>query len=216
MWEDNKGSTFSLQEELLWIMDSYFGQKWWFNVKTPEWRFKIKPQTQCFSLYKVLIDGLEWCGLLWSFYQLFGLRRHPFTDPLVSKWWNATFLQMLRWMIKQAKKTKTLRLTLGTDVVKNKILEGSNFAALHSDICVAVLRVNVDGSGPVSGRVYRSVLRGDGLHANQLTTRLPLNNHRPQIRSEDAIERWACRERERWRDAAVHRGSVDGCDGACL
>ncbi len=33
MWEDNKGSTFSLQEELLWIMDSYFGQKWWFNVK---------------------------------------------------------------------------------------------------------------------------------------------------------------------------------------
>ncbi len=117
---------------------------------------------------------------------------------------------------KTGKKTKTLRLTLGTDVVKNKILEGSNFAALHSDICVAVLRVNVDGSGPVSGRVYRSVLRGDGLHANQLTTRLPLNNHRPQIRSEDAIERWACRERERWRDAAVHRGSVDGCDGACL
>ncbi len=39
----------------------------------------------------------EWCGLLWCFHQLFGLSswRHPFTamDPLVSKWYNATFLQ---------------------------------------------------------------------------------------------------------------------------
>ncbi len=41
--------------------------------------------------------GVEWitCGLLWYFYQLFGLSfwRHPFTaeDPLVSKWCNATF-----------------------------------------------------------------------------------------------------------------------------
>ncbi len=38
------------------------------------------------------------CGLLWCFYQLFGLSfwRHPFTaeDPLVSKWWNVTFLQI--------------------------------------------------------------------------------------------------------------------------
>ncbi len=46
----------------------------------------------------MLIDGLEWCELLWCFYQLFGLSfwRHPFTeeDPLVSKWWNATFLQI--------------------------------------------------------------------------------------------------------------------------
>ncbi len=36
------------------------------------------------------------CGLLWCFYQLFGLSFwwHPFTaeDPLVSKWWNATFI----------------------------------------------------------------------------------------------------------------------------
>ncbi len=40
----------------------------------------------------MLIDGLEWCGLLWCFYQLFG--RHPFT-PLVNKWWcNATFLKI--------------------------------------------------------------------------------------------------------------------------
>ncbi len=37
-------------------------------------------------------------GLLWCFYQLFGLSfwRHPFTseDPLVSKWCNAKFLQI--------------------------------------------------------------------------------------------------------------------------
>ncbi len=44
--------------------------------------------------------GVVWitCGLLWCFYQLFGLSfwRHPFTaeDPSVSKWWNATFLQI--------------------------------------------------------------------------------------------------------------------------
>ncbi len=41
--------------------------------------------------------GVVWitCGLLWCFYQLFGLSfwRHPFTaeDPLLSKWCNATF-----------------------------------------------------------------------------------------------------------------------------
>ncbi len=38
------------------------------------------------------------CGLLWCFYQLFGLPfwRHPFTaeDPLMSKWGKATFLQI--------------------------------------------------------------------------------------------------------------------------
>ncbi len=42
-------------------------------------------------LLNMLIAGLERCGLLWCFYQLFGLSfwRHPFTaeDPLLSKWW---------------------------------------------------------------------------------------------------------------------------------
>ncbi len=44
--------------------------------------------------------GVMWinCGLLWCFYQLFGLSfwRHPFTaeDPLVSKWCNATYHQI--------------------------------------------------------------------------------------------------------------------------
>ncbi len=43
--------------------------------------------------------GVVWifCGVLWCFYQLFGLSfwRHPFTaeDPLVSKWHNTKFLQ---------------------------------------------------------------------------------------------------------------------------
>ncbi len=43
--------------------------------------------------------GVVWitCGLLWCFYQLFGLSfwRHPFTAkyPLVSKWCNVKFLQ---------------------------------------------------------------------------------------------------------------------------
>ncbi len=55
-------------------------------------------QTHSFLLHKTLIDGLEWCGLLWCFYQLFGLSfwRHPFTaeDSLVKTWCNAKFLQI--------------------------------------------------------------------------------------------------------------------------
>ncbi len=54
--------------------------------------------TLIFWRHTMLTDGLEWCGLLWCFYQLFGLSfwRHPFTaeDPLLSKWWNATFLKI--------------------------------------------------------------------------------------------------------------------------
>ncbi len=44
-----------------------------------------------------LMDWIMWiaCGLLYSFYQLFGLLfwRHPFTaeDPLLNKWCNANF-----------------------------------------------------------------------------------------------------------------------------
>ncbi len=55
----------------------------------------------------MLTDGLEGCGLLWCFYQLFGLSfwRHPFTaeHPLMSKWWNATFLQMFLFVHLQVK-----------------------------------------------------------------------------------------------------------------
>ncbi len=87
---DSDETTFSLREALLWIID-YFGRSsWWICFS----------QTCSFSLHKMLIDGLEsWItyGLLWCFYQLFGLSfwRHPFTaeDSLVSKWCNATFFQ---------------------------------------------------------------------------------------------------------------------------
>ncbi len=48
----------------------------------------------------MLTDRLEWCGLFWCFYHPFGLSfwRHPFTadDPLMSRWCNAKFLQILR------------------------------------------------------------------------------------------------------------------------
>ncbi len=79
-------------------MDSYFGQQKWFKLKCPDMFLTdtllfvsqdVNWWTGCISLT---------CGLLWCFYQLFGLSfwRHPFTaeDPLVSKWWNATFLQI--------------------------------------------------------------------------------------------------------------------------
>ncbi len=52
-------------------------------------------QKRSFCLLRMLTDGLEWCGLLWWFYQLFGLSfwRHPFTaeHPLLRHWCNATF-----------------------------------------------------------------------------------------------------------------------------
>ncbi len=72
----------------------------WFEVKNALMIYLFIISS--FSLYKMLTDGLEWCGLLVDycdvFYQLLGLSfwRHPFTaeDPLVSRWCNATFIQM--------------------------------------------------------------------------------------------------------------------------
>ncbi len=70
---------------------------------------KLKPHDDGFVSYKHAAFGftrcylMDWSGvdylwLLWCFYQLFGLSfwRHPFTaeDPLVSKLWNAIFLQI--------------------------------------------------------------------------------------------------------------------------
>ncbi len=67
----------------------------WSYKRPNYWFVSLK---HSFLFHKTLIDGLEWCGLLWCFYQLFGLSFwwHPFTaeDPLVSKWCNATFLQI--------------------------------------------------------------------------------------------------------------------------
>ncbi len=90
---DSDQMTFSLNKatskELLWIMDSYFRQKQWFGVKMD----LFPTNTQLLSSPDVnWWSGVVWiiCGLLWCFYQLFGLSfwRHPFTaeHPLVSKW----------------------------------------------------------------------------------------------------------------------------------
>ncbi len=84
---------------ILWIEISYFNHNQRLKLKPSYWRICYK---HSFSLHKMLTDGLEWCGLLVGllgcFYQLFGLSfwRHPFTaeHPLVSKWCNATFLQI--------------------------------------------------------------------------------------------------------------------------
>ncbi len=86
-WDDNGEWTFSVVEVVLWIMDSYFVQKVYsWNALMMDFSFHFNWWT-----------GEVWitCGLLWCFYQLFGLSfwRHPFTaeDPLVSKW---IFLQI--------------------------------------------------------------------------------------------------------------------------
>ncbi len=81
-------------------MDLYFSQKQGFEVQN----------ILMMDLFQLLSSpdvnwwtGVVWitCGLLWCFYQLFGLSfwRHPFTaeHPLLSKWCNATFLQIWWW-----------------------------------------------------------------------------------------------------------------------
>ncbi len=89
---DSDQTTFSLEGALLWIMDSHFIRKQ--RVEVLMDLFLICS----FCLLQMLTDGLECCGLLSCFYQLFGLSfwRHPFTveHPLLSKWCNATFLQI--------------------------------------------------------------------------------------------------------------------------
>ncbi len=70
---DNTRWTFSLEEALLWIMDSYFSQKQWFKVKNILMMelFLTNTQTRSFCLLKTLTDGLEWCGLLVDYYDVF-------------------------------------------------------------------------------------------------------------------------------------------------
>ncbi len=98
MWEDNRGWAFSPEDVLLLIMELYFGQKWPFNVRSMD-LFLRNPQLLTWQDVNWW-TGVVWitCGLLWWFYQLFGLSfwRHPFTaeDPLVSKWCNSKFLQI--------------------------------------------------------------------------------------------------------------------------
>ncbi len=79
---DSEETTFSLENQ-------YYGFILWTRILAGSDDLKLK--TCSFWFHKTLTDGLEWCALLWCFYQLFGLSfwRHPFTteDPLVSKWW---------------------------------------------------------------------------------------------------------------------------------
>ncbi len=99
MWVDfdvkgQQEMDFSLKEVLLWIIARSEGLK----INTLQMDLFVLLQTCSFLLLKTLTDGLEWCGLLWCFYQLFGLSfwRHPFTaeHPLVIKWFHARFLQI--------------------------------------------------------------------------------------------------------------------------
>ena len=98
---DSDQTTFTLEEALLWIMESYFSQKQQLKVKNVLIMDLLLTITHLFTSHDInWWTGVVWitCGLLWCFYQLFGLSfwRHPFTaeDPLVSKWCNAKFLQI--------------------------------------------------------------------------------------------------------------------------
>ncbi len=84
----------SLHKAILWTENSYCSRKQWFKVKNVLIKNVFILNTYSFSLHKILIHGPESCGLLWCFYQLFGLSYwwHSFTeeDPFVSKWCKAT------------------------------------------------------------------------------------------------------------------------------
>ncbi len=78
-----------------------FRWKQWFKMKNIIMMNLFPKNMQLFASQDINCwTGVVWitCGLLWCFYQLFWLSfwRHPFTaeDPLVSKWCNATFLQI--------------------------------------------------------------------------------------------------------------------------
>ncbi len=77
---------------LLSIMNLYFDQKWQFEVKIPYLSVCLL-QTHSFWLYKNW-SCVDYCDVFISCLDSFW--RHPFTaeDPLVSKWCNATFLQI--------------------------------------------------------------------------------------------------------------------------
>ncbi len=98
---DSDEMTYSLEKTMLCIEDSYFSWKQWFEVKNILMMNLLLTNTQILASQDVnWWTGVVWitCGLLWCFYQLFGLSfwRHPFTaeDLLLSKWCNATFFQI--------------------------------------------------------------------------------------------------------------------------
>ncbi len=83
----------------------YYGL--WTLISARSNSLNLKKKVLMMDLFQLLSSpdvnwwtGVVWitCGLLWCFYQLFGLSfwRHPFTaeDPLLRQWLNATFLQI--------------------------------------------------------------------------------------------------------------------------
>ncbi len=139
---DNRRWTFSMEEGLLWIMDSYFSRKQWFEVKTVLMMDLFLTNTQLLTSQNMnWWTGVVWitCGLLWCFYQLFGLSfwRYPFTaeDPLVSKWWNAAFLQIW-WRNKLTYIWDGLRVSAFSANVRFQIIHSFNNLNRYYSMCI--------------------------------------------------------------------------------
>ncbi len=99
MWEDNREWTL-----VFYWRKRYYGL-WTHNLARSD-DLKLKWLNGFVSYIQIVTSedvnwctGVVWitCGLLWCFYQLFGLSfwRHPFTagDSLVSEWCNAKFIR---------------------------------------------------------------------------------------------------------------------------
>ncbi len=77
---------FSLEEALLWIMDSYFGQKWRFKVKMSLFFTNM----QLFTSHDINW-WMEWCGLLVDYCEVFISCLDSYSDGTHSlqriHWW---------------------------------------------------------------------------------------------------------------------------------
>ncbi len=95
----------------------------------------------------MLTDGLEWCGLLWCFYQL-SFWRHPFTaeHPLLRHWCRDTFFQIW-WRNKLI--LNSLRVFLHLKF----------HASLTAEETPLLKAIKVNDNAPVSLRVTFQVLK---------------------------------------------------------
>ncbi len=84
---DSDKMTFSLKQPILWTEDLSFSWKQWLEMKNI---------VHHAAFHKTLLDwsGVDYCNVFISCLDSFW--RHPFTtdEPLVSKWCNATLLQI--------------------------------------------------------------------------------------------------------------------------
>ncbi len=102
MWVDFDFRTTGVTRRSV-IMD--YGLVFWTEGDNLKWKYLNDDSFLKYKLDLFTTQDINWWteevwvtyGLLWCFYQLFGLSfwRHPFTaeDPFVSKWCNATVLQ---------------------------------------------------------------------------------------------------------------------------